>query len=230
MTGDIHLLLGSYVLGGLSAEDRRAFDEHLENCARCKTELAEAAPLPALLRKVPGIPAMPIAPVALQPSLSTLLASVQVRRKREIAYRWVALAAAVVVAFGAGVSVITVTHRNDAAAIAEQTEQQEIADEADEGQLVVLQASAGHAASGEIGLKEKLWGTSIWLKLTDMPRTGVYTLWATDDQGHRELAATWAATPSGRCVLDGATSIATTRLRKVSVVGPDEAVVAAAAI
>jgi Putative zinc-finger len=233
MTGDIHMLLGSYVLGGLSAEDRRAFDEHLEDCPRCRAELAEAAPLPALLRKVPGVPSMPISQPAAGPSLSTLLDAARARRKRQMATRWVAAAAAVLIAFGGGAAVITVTqHQSAATAVSKDPFQNgELdRDETDEGRLIALRATPGQTASGEIGLKTKVWGTSIWLKLANMPKAGIYTLWATDDHGRTELAATWGATPSGRCVLDGATSIATKHLSKVSVLAPDQSVVLVAPV
>jgi hypothetical protein len=209
MTEDIHMLLGSYVLGGLSAEDRRAFDEHLEDCPRCRTELAEAAPLPALLRKVSGVPAMAAPPVAVEPSLDNLLVAARARRKRQFAVRSVAAAAAVLIAFGGGAA---------AAAIRGP----------DEGQLFALKASAGQAATGRIGLLKKDWGTSIWLQVDDMPRSGVFTMWATDDRGRTELAATWGGTPSGSCNLDGATSIAPEHIKQVSVLGPDQSVVAKA--
>jgi anti-sigma-K factor RskA len=212
MTGDIHMLLGSYVLGGLSADDRRAFDEHLEGCARCRSELAEAAPLPALLRKVSGVPVLNALPPIAEPSLGTLLATARIRRRRQQTVRWLAAAAAVVIAFGVGST--TATPKDDA-----------------EGSpTFVLRASAGLTANGKVAITKKGWGTSIWLQLADMPRTGVFTLWATDDQGHSELAATWGATASGFCDLDGATSIPTDDLREVSVVGPDEAVVAVAPV
>ena len=226
MTEDIHLLLGSYVLGGLSAEDRRAFDEHLEGCGRCRTELAEAAPLPALLRKVSGVPSMLPAPVPLEPSLSSLLVAARARRKRQAAFRWVAAAAAVVIAFGGGAAVASVIQHQTTTAVAPSLE----ANETDEGRLVALRTSAGEAAKGRVGIKEMGWGTSIWLQLVDMPRSGVFTLWATDDHGHTELAASWAGTPSGWCVLDGATSIATKHLSWVRVLGPDQTVLATAAV
>jgi predicted anti-sigma-YlaC factor YlaD len=229
MTEDIHMLLGSYVLGGLSAEDRRAFDEHLEGCPRCRMELAEAAPLPALLRKVSGVPALADFPIVVEPSLGNLLAAERARRRRRSRVQWLAAAAAVVIAFGGGAAVITVTHDQQPTSVAQgKPPAQGQAPETDEGRLVALRTLDGSTASGRVGLKKKVWGTAIWLQVADMPTTGVFTIWATDDTGHRELAGSWAGTPSGRCILDGATSIATDHLAKVSVVGPDSSVVAVA--
>jgi len=45
---------GSYVLGALSPEDRRAFEEHLAGCADCRAEVQEFAGLPGLLSRLPA--------------------------------------------------------------------------------------------------------------------------------------------------------------------------------
>jgi len=218
MTEDIHLLLGGYVLGGLSAEDRRAFDEHLGGCPRCRAELTEAAPIPALLRKVSAVPGT--APAILrsasfEPSLNTLLTSARSRRKRQSTVRWLATAAAVVIAFGGGATVVAMTEPNNPDANA---------------QTMAITPAAGSNTVGRVGLTRKDWGTAIWLDLADGPHHGVYTLWAKDDAGHNELAATWGATASGHCSVDGATSITTDHLRQVSIVGPDKAVVASVTV
>jgi hypothetical protein len=42
----------AYVLGALSPADRRAFEEHLERCDRCRAALAEIAPTIGLLSRV----------------------------------------------------------------------------------------------------------------------------------------------------------------------------------
>ena len=38
---DVHLLLGAYLLGGLSENDRRAFQTHLGSCSTCRLELRQ---------------------------------------------------------------------------------------------------------------------------------------------------------------------------------------------
>ncbi|WP_212754237.1 zf-HC2 domain-containing protein [Nakamurella aerolata] len=43
---------GAYVLGALSAEDRRAFEMHMGACAACRRAVAELAGLPGLLARV----------------------------------------------------------------------------------------------------------------------------------------------------------------------------------
>lgn len=44
--------LGAYVLGALEPDERREVDEHLQNCAECRTELAEFRLLPSLLARL----------------------------------------------------------------------------------------------------------------------------------------------------------------------------------
>lgn len=61
-------LIGAYVLGTLSAQERAALDEHLEGCADCRAEVTEltrvAAFLPAAL--VDRIEEHPVPPVDLE--------------------------------------------------------------------------------------------------------------------------------------------------------------------
>jgi len=77
------LLLGGYVLGGLSAEERHLFTMHLHGCPRCREELADAAPLPALLHKVPGVPGTPTPAAGDAPALAALLSTVRSQRRRQ---------------------------------------------------------------------------------------------------------------------------------------------------
>ena len=47
--GHVQLLLGAYVLGGLSAPQEAAVRAHLERCARCRAEHDELAVVPSWL-------------------------------------------------------------------------------------------------------------------------------------------------------------------------------------
>lgn len=42
----------AYVLGSLSTDERREYEEHLDNCDRCRAAVTELAGLPALLSRV----------------------------------------------------------------------------------------------------------------------------------------------------------------------------------
>ena len=44
----------AYVLGALSPADRREYEEHLETCEVCRRSVAELAPMPGLLARLPA--------------------------------------------------------------------------------------------------------------------------------------------------------------------------------
>lgn len=52
--GHVQMLLGAYLLGGLSAADAAAVRAHLGRCATCRAEHDDLALVPALLSLVPA--------------------------------------------------------------------------------------------------------------------------------------------------------------------------------
>ena len=65
--GDDHvlILLGAYLMGGLSEKDAAAVRAHLETCAMCKAEHDDLAPVPgwlSLLSDEQGPPRLTIVP------------------------------------------------------------------------------------------------------------------------------------------------------------------------
>ena len=97
---DLHVLLGAFVLGGLSDEDHRAYTEHLRACVTCQQEAGQVSGLPRLLDLVaPGdLPAPTLS------GLPDLLTEIRRRRRRQ---RWLRVAAAsVLAALCLGVGVI----------------------------------------------------------------------------------------------------------------------------
>jgi Putative zinc-finger len=97
---------GPYVLGALPPEDRRAFEEHLATCSRCRAEVQEFAGLPGLLSRLPTgeLPAVlqgapePAPPVSVLPALLREAGVERKSRRRRTAI--VGIAAALVVAAG----------------------------------------------------------------------------------------------------------------------------------
>ncbi|MCP4570982.1 MAG: zf-HC2 domain-containing protein [bacterium] len=67
--------LAAYELGALESEDRRAFEDHLRDCAECQDELYDHAPAAALLASAPGTWARRMAATTPRPSLAQRLAS-----------------------------------------------------------------------------------------------------------------------------------------------------------
>ena len=54
----------AYVLGALSADDRRTFERHLATCAECTSAVAELAGLPGILSKLPAEDAVALVALA----------------------------------------------------------------------------------------------------------------------------------------------------------------------
>jgi anti-sigma factor RsiW len=108
MTGGVHLLLGAYVLGGLSTEERRLFERHLDGCARCRAELAAAAPIPGMLRRVAGEPGAG-APVPDRGVPPALLFAMREQRHRQRVVRRIVVAVLVCVAVAIGIVLAALT-------------------------------------------------------------------------------------------------------------------------
>src|SRR5882757_436686 len=105
----------AYVLGSLSAADRREFEAHMAQCLDCRDAVAELSGVPALLsqlgrEEVASInesgptSALFSAPEMSPEVLTSLLAAVRFRRRRSRMTTWAASAAAAVV-LGLGVLV-----------------------------------------------------------------------------------------------------------------------------
>ncbi|QZA19891.1 zf-HC2 domain-containing protein [Mycobacterium malmoense] len=102
----------AYVLGSLSASDRRAFEAHMAECPACREAVADLSGVPALLSQLDRDEVAAITesgPGSVTPEMSprllpSLLATVRWRRRRTRVVTWVASAAAAVV-LGIGVFV-----------------------------------------------------------------------------------------------------------------------------
>lgn len=210
MSDERHILLGAYVLGGLAADERRKFEEHLDECAQCRSEAADFAPLPALLSKAD--------PADLEPepqlygsdalTLREALAARNSSRRRKRRIRVGSAVAAVAATVAIGVVVIPASEPSPP------------------GSGTFAMHSAASNAIGMVTLVPKPWGTAISLDLQQLPPHGVFTLRTMDDDGRMHPAANWAATPNGVGRVEGATSIPMPKLRKLNIVDADNRVLA----
>lgn len=116
MSADVDLYAewdAAYVLGALSPEDRRAYEDHLAGCAACRSAVAELAGVPGLLAKLPPeeaallVAAEPVppdggAPVDEPPPPTLLPGALRIARarRRRRALGMLAVAAAVLVVLG----------------------------------------------------------------------------------------------------------------------------------
>lgn len=217
---EVRLLLGAYVLGGLDETDLREVQRHLPTCSTCRDELADLAVLPGLLRRRPQPEddkpgddlVSPPAPPLLMPALLRQV-DLERRRGQRRSLGRLAVAAVTVAALTAGGGAL-------------------LSDDDDggprPGPAVSFGAAGGSAASGQAQLLAKAWGTAITVDLAGLPRTGSFVLRTTRRDGTHEQAAAWGATTSGVVTVVGATSISTSDVAEVAVVGSGGQLVAVA--
>ncbi|HEY2551906.1 MAG TPA: zf-HC2 domain-containing protein [Streptosporangiaceae bacterium] len=110
---DVRLALGVYVVGAIDPAERAIVDIHLSHCPECREELAGLAGLPSLLGRVPLADAerLTMADAEVRDleeppdeMLGSLLDQVAGRRRRSRLRGVLSLAAAAVIAVGAGVA------------------------------------------------------------------------------------------------------------------------------
>ncbi len=95
-----------YVLGSLDPEERRAFESHLAGCAECAEEVASLRPVVgALATAVPQVtPRAELRERILSGATSRAGADAHIHdRKSPAALTWLPLAAAIIIAIGAGI-------------------------------------------------------------------------------------------------------------------------------
>ncbi|MET3771489.1 anti-sigma factor family protein [Arthrobacter nitrophenolicus] len=191
---DPHQLLGAYLLGGLDAPDREAFEAHLRTCGACREELAGLETLPATLDALPVPDAVALtvastlaaAPEA--PAPPPLLAKLA-RRRRAVRRRWVALVGAVAAAcLAAGILAGPLLARPEAPD-------------------ATYSVQSGGGLQFSIDLARKTWGTELAVNGSSLPQDGTLSLWVRDRAGSEDRACSWTATPSGRVRVTGATPI-----------------------
>lgn len=179
-----HLLLGAYVLGGLSSIDRARFEDHLTTCGRCWHELGATAGIPALLRLTEPEPSATAAVTGMELPVHTVS-----RRRAHPRRRRIAIAVVAAAAVAAAVTVFALlgpgTVHPD----------------------VTFTAVGRAAVSGSAVFDPKPWGTAIELDLANLPRNGTFVLEVRGRTGTTERAATWAGTTRTRIQVTAATSI-----------------------
>lgn len=207
----------AYVLGALSSTERRAYEAHVDDCARCAAAVAEVGMLPGLLRLVPddtaaGLLAAAPADVAPAPVQGPRPARPRGRR------RALAVAAAVLLAGGA-VTGAVVASRDDAPPAARTVALAGVAD-----QPVPLRAT--------VRLTPTAWGTAIAMTCTYTGRYGDryrYALYVVDDAGQRQLVSRWQAGPGETARTTGSTDLAPSAIQRVELRAADGTVLLAGA-
>lgn len=201
---ELHQLLGAYVLGGLEPAESRRFEQHLQECAECRAELAALESLPARLDALPvpdavaltGSPRPAPSPEP-APSVPRAVLHELARRRRKIRRRWAALVGAVAAAsLALGLAAGPLFNRPP-------------------------QPDASYSVQADNGLRfsvdlaRKTWGTELAVNGSSMPLEGTYSLWVRDRDGGEDRACAWTATPSGRIKVTGATPVQLTSIAGV---------------
>lgn len=221
---------GAYVLGALDPAERSEFSAHLRGCDVCRDDVADLAPLPALLATVPMSELADLAEPeragvghgvdggASQPQrLEALLAAASHERRssRRRLQRWraatsvaAALALAAVVALG----LVLGTGTREVAPGGAPADEELIT-------FTVVQSQASEAA---VDVAPRRWGTEVYLRLDGLPERDVYVVSVTGPDGTRHQIGTWGRTPSSGARITAATAIPASGLRSVMVTSADD--------
>jgi hypothetical protein len=170
----------AYVLGSLSPDERREYEEHLKTCESCAQQVAELSGLPAILSALPQEQAVELLdePQDMMPTLITAA-----RKSR----RWtrIGIAAAVVAAAALG-AVLAVVLRPGGPTEAG-------------GVTTQLTQTIPSPVTASVTLVEEPWGTRIDVKCEYGGQQGgralPYTLFIADSSGALTRVGSWSAGP-----------------------------------
>lgn len=197
----------AYVLGALSPADRRAYEDHLEDCTRCGPAVSELSALPGLLGRIDGARAFALleqAPgedeAAADPGLVSSIRSLdRTRRVRRALYMTGGLAAAAALASALTVAV---------PAALNQPAQPDV--------TVSLRSPAAQSAPLDVTVRMTTvgWGTKLDMDCRYPATTSAdggygpaaYSLWVVGDDGTETSVSTWNASPGTDVRLDAGTA------------------------
>jgi len=210
----------AYVLGGLSAGDRREFEAHLADCPPCLHAVAELSGMPALLSLLNGSDVAPITglghasevPAMSSKLLPSLLATVRWRRRRTRLMTWtISAAAAVVLTIGV---VVGIQGRFPASA-----PPQTAVSAQPMAQIGTTLLASTVALSGQ------QWGTYITLKFVCLAPPDAHhdtvALVVVGRDGSQTRLATWVAIPGHTATPTGSISTPVDQIAAVQVVLAD---------
>jgi anti-sigma factor RsiW len=215
----------AYVLGSLSAADRREFEAHLAGCPSCREAVAELGGVPALLSQLSlqdmaainesgtAVGARPPEPATAPDLLPSLLASVRFRRRRARLTTWVAsVAAAVVLGIGVVVGLngsgMFGTHPQPAITSAQP----------------MVQVGT-QLLTSTISITSQHWGTIINLQCFCLAPPDAHhdtlAMVVVGRDGSQTRLATWVAVPGHSATPAGSTSTPIDQISSVQVVSAD---------
>jgi hypothetical protein len=213
-----HTDVGAYSMGLLEERDRREFEDHLAGCPACATEMAELAPMAALLHGVEPVgPAdEPAQPKITESTVTDLLRRRVTRQRRRSRWQVALGAAAGIVLIGGGIAV--------GVAVAPPQKGPAAPPLAVTGQLHSA-TDPGTGVAGTVGLAAKAWGTQVTLDLSKVRGPVECELVAVSRTGERRVVTGWLVPAPGdgvpghpaHLVVEGGTSIPRNDLARVDV-------------
>jgi anti-sigma factor RsiW len=213
----------AYVLGSLSAAERREFESHLTFCPDCRQAVAELSGVPALLSQLDHAEVTAIDAFARTPGsgsatpeispelLPMLLGTVRFRRRRTRVASWVASAAAAAI-LGIGVFVGVQGHSS--------TVPQQVTASAQEMTQVGTKM-----LTSSVALTSQHWGTFIDLKCVCLAPLNAHhdtlAMVVVGRDGSQTRLATWVADPGHTATPAGSISTPVDQIAAVQIVSAD---------
>jgi len=169
-------MLGAYLLGHLSAEERVGLEAHLDGCADCRTELDELRPVTRSLSSAD--PAHLGEPPPPPPELAErVFARVRAARRAQRRRRWKTAAVAAVAAAVVAVSVTLALHPAD--------------NRHDVEKFAFTTLPSGVTA--EATLYKRKPGVEVWIEVSGLAPGTTYAVWVERATGDRVRCGTFNA-------------------------------------
>lgn len=202
----------AYVLGALSPEDRREFEEHLAGCTGCQAALAEVAGMPGLLAAVaPEDAAMwseaPVPGTDLAPPdtlLPKMITEIRSRRRRALTAVVGVAAALVLLLSGVAIGRVWPADPPDRVAFSpvEASSMTAVAD------LVPVEGGTEIRLECQYGERSDPTGTAAYAD---------YSIYVVDDRDRAEDVKNWSAKPNKVMRPEGLTPLSVSKIKRIEV-------------
>lgn len=221
-SGAICLSDAAYVLGALSPSDRRAFEDHLRDCADCRESVQRLAGMPGLLALATADAVEetgPPVPESLLPGL--IVRVVAARRRRRWAVAGLMAASIAVVVAVAGTLIVRAP--TEIAAGGTSTTSTSVAPTTTDNPEPMTQLLPG-PMTASLELVDKKWGTAITVFCQydqGVDSSVSYGLAVVDTSGKVSSAGSWRAVPGVTAKVSTATAVPRDQIEYVEVQLPD---------
>lgn len=213
----------AYVLGSLSAADRREFEAHLLECPSCRAAVADLSGMPALLSQLDrgelaAIEQADAGPPLPATVMTSLLATVRARQRRTRLATWVTSAAAAAVLAG-GVFVGVTAHSPIPAPAPPQAGAPALP------AALPMQQMATHKLASTVALSGQGWGTLIALNCVCLAPPDAHhdrlAMVVLQRDGSQAQLATWIAHPGHTATPQASIATPVNQIAAVQVVSAD---------